>query len=297
TEEAVGHHRGKLQGSVLTRPCIVDQTKQLKKKFLRKTRLRVHQLASVNPYFLKNPLKGHADRRSKHNKDLLSDQLDVELIDRENEVMLKMHHELDDIDEGLGGEVGIGLCSRRGHEYFGDSLLTRVQFRHAPRAPLSIYEDFFKAPVEFETDYNGLVVSQEILKRTNRKAGTESIAVLMQRLDELRRDMGVVDEDGLADVREAIMHNAKSGDYTVAGLASAMAMSQRSLQRRIQQTGTSTRVLIEDTRYTYAMELLADTSISIETVGLQLGFDSERGFRRAFERWTGKSPAQVRKDR
>lgn len=229
-------------------------------------------------------------------QDLLSDQLDVELIDFENEVMLKMHHELDEIDEGLGGEVGIGLCSRRGHEYFGDNILTRVQFRHSPRAPLSIYEDFFNAPVEFETDYNGLVLGQEALERTNRKAGVESIVVLKQRLDELRRDMGVVDEDGLADVREAIILNAKRGDYTVAGLASTMAMSPRSLQRRIQQAGTNTRMLIEDTRYTYAMELLTDASIGIETIGQRLGFDSERGFRRAFERWAGKSPAQVRKD-
>ena len=128
------------------------------------------------------------------------------------------------------------------------------------------------------------------------KSGVESIAVLKQHLDELRRDMGVVDEDGLADVREAIMRNATHGDYSVAGLASAMTMSPRSVQRRVQQAGTSTRVLIEDTRYTYAMELLADMRISNETVGQRLGFDSERGFRRAFERWAGKSPAQVRKE-
>ena len=212
-------------------------------------------------------------------QDLLSDQLDVELIDLENEVMLKMHHELDEIDEGLGAEVGIGICSRRGREYFGDDLIARVQFRHPQRSPLSVYEEFFNAPVEFETDYNGLVINQEALTRPNRKAGVESIVVLKQRLDELRRDMGVVDDDGLADVREAIMQNAMRGDYTVAGLADAMAMSPRTLQRRIQQAGTSTRMLIEDTRHTYAMELLADFSISIESVGQRLGFDSERGFR------------------
>jgi AraC-like DNA-binding protein len=263
------------------------------------------ELASVVPYSLTGPLGRlmvrAPDLRTMlelllRGQDLLSDQLDVELIDSENEVMLKMHHELDELDEGLGAELGIGLSSRMGRDYYGDNFLTRVQFRHSPRAPLSVYEAFFDAPVEFETDYNGLVLGQEALKRPNRKAGVESITVLKQRLDELRRDMGVVDDDGLADVREAIMRNATRGDYTVIGLASTMAMSPRSLQRRIQQAGTSTRVLIEDTRYTYAMELLVDASTSIETVGQRLGFDSERGFRRAFERWTGKSPAQVRKE-
>ena len=151
-------------------------------------------------------------------------------------------------------------------------------------------------PVEFNADYNGLVFSQDILKRRNQMGGVESVAVLKQKLNELRRGLGVVDNDGLTDVREAIMHNATYGDFSVASLASAMAMSPRTLQRRIQKTGTSMRELIEDTRHTYALELLADTSISIDTVGQRLGYDSERGFRRAFERWTGKSPAQARKE-
>jgi AraC-like DNA-binding protein len=263
------------------------------------------KLASVIPSSFAGPLAKLLDRAPdlramlellQQGQGLLSDQLDVELIDFENEVMLKMHHELDEIDEGLGAEVGLGLSYRRGHEHFGKNILTRVQFRHAPRSPLSVYEEFFNAPVEFETEYNGLVFAQDALAHPNQKGGVESISVLKQRLDELCRDMGVVDEDGLAEVREAIMHNAKGGDYSLAGLASAMAISPRSLQRRVQQAGTSTRVLIEDTRYAYAMDLLADSTISVAAVGQRLGFDSERGFRRAFERWAGKSPAQLRKE-
>jgi AraC-like DNA-binding protein len=263
------------------------------------------ELASVVPYSLIGPF-GRILARSPDlhammqlfvlGEDLLSDQLDVELIDSKSEVLLKMHHDLDEIDEGLGAEVGLGLVSRRLHDCFGESISTCVQFRHSPRSPLSVYEEYFNAPVEFETDYNGLVISNDVLNRSNRNTGTESIVVLKQRLDELRRDIGIADDDCLTDVRKAIMRNAMRGDYTVSGLADAMATSPRTLQRRIQQAGNSARLLIEETRHTYAMELLADNSISIETVGNRLGFDSERGFRRAFERWTGKSPAQVRKE-
>jgi len=84
------------------------------------------ELASIVPYSFTGPL-GRLTARAPdlrtmielivRGQDLISDQLDVELIDFEGEVMLKIHHELDEIDEGLGGEVGIGLCRRGGHEH------------------------------------------------------------------------------------------------------------------------------------------------------------------------------------
>ena len=86
------------------------------------------------------------------------------------------------------------------------------------------------------------------------------------------------------------------GDYSVGSLAESMAMSPRSLQRRIQDLGTNARTLLDEVRYANALELLAKERISIENIANQLGFDSERGFNKAFKRWAQKTPAQVRRE-
>ena len=112
----------------------------------------------------------------------------------------------------------------------------------------------------------------------------------------LRHEQGKGDTDGLADIREAIERNAMKGDYTVFGLAQRMAMSIRSLQRRISASGTSASILLDRACYAKALELLANKRISIDKIASQLGFSDERSFRKAFQRWAKKSPAQVRRE-
>ena len=62
-------------------------------------------------------------------------------------------------------------------------------------------------------------------------------------------------------------------------------------------SGHSARQLLDEARYARAMDLLADGRLSIESVASRLGFKSERSFRKAFQRWAGKSPAQARRER
>ncbi len=264
------------------------------------------ELAKVVPFtFLGSPwrlLKTAPDLRTiltlfAQNSDLIVDQLEIELIDTSTEGILRMHHPFDEIDEGVGGEVCIGLGARIIREHFGDDVFTRVQFRHSARYPVSVYEDFFQAPVVFQADYNALVSHRQALDRPNKKAQrVEARESIEWHLDRMRQELGKGDTDKLADIRQAIERNAIKGDYSVSGLAQRMAMSTRNLQRRVKAAGTSASILLEEARYAKALELLANKRISIEGIASQLGFSDERNFRKAFQRWAKKSPAQVRRE-
>ena len=175
------------------------------------------------------------------NRDMFSDQFDLESINTTTEAILQMYHPFDEIDDGVGGEVCVGLGVRVIREYFGNDVLARVQFRHAARMPVSVYEDFFKVPVTFQADFNAVVSPRKALDWPNKKAQIDTRESLEWHLACLRKELGMGDTDGLADIREAITHNAVKGDYSVFRLAQRMAMSLRSLQRRMSTTGTNAR--------------------------------------------------------
>ena len=53
--------------------------------------------------------------------------------------------------------------------------------------------------------------------------------------------------------------------------------------------------LLDEARKSHALELLADPQLSIEQIAFVLGYSDDRGFRRAFTRWVGSSPAAHRR--
>ncbi len=232
---------------------------------------------------------------SKH-CDLIADRLEMEVVDwGREETVLRTHQPLSRLDGGMSSEIGLGMGARIAQECFGDDLLLRVQFCHQAVGPVSAYEELFKTPVEFQTGFNALIFNSKLLDRPSRSKRAEERNMLELRLDGLRLDSGLTGGDEVAAMRKAVMRNAMKGDYSAAGLAKSIGMSISSLQRRLHASGTSASRLIDEARHVNAMGLLANRSLSVDEVAWQLGFESERGFRKAFKRWTGDSPAEARK--
>ena len=230
------------------------------------------------------------------NCDLLADRLKIEAVDSGTETFFRTCQPLSDIDGGMSAEIGLGLGARIVRKCFDEGLLTRVQFRHRARGCISSYEDFFRVPVTFQAEFNALVLSTgELKKRVNRRGRPEIRTALEQRLKCLRQELGLEEINGIRDIRRTVMCNAIKGDYSVAGLARSMGMSVSSLQRRM-PSGTTAGRLLDEARYVNAMGMLSDSSLSIDEVAFRLGFESDRGFRKAFQRWSGRSPAEARKE-
>ena len=71
-------------------------------------------------------------------------------------------------------------------------------------------------------------------------------------------------------------------------------MSGRSLQRALQQEGTSYHALLDDVRHEMAVQQLALPGRATAEVAFLLGFSELSAFYRAFKRWTGTTPAAHR---
>ncbi len=231
------------------------------------------------------------------NCDLLGDRLEMKVIDwGKTETILRTHQPLSRVDGGIGAEVGLCMGTRITQECFGGDALLRVQFSHSATGPVAAYEDFFKAPVSFKAKYNAMIFDSSCLERLNGKGRPELRGTLELRLKRLRQELDPSSGDGLAEIRKAVLRNALKGDYSVAGLARSVGMSVSGLQRRLRSAGSSASRLLDEARHVNAMGLLADSRRSVDDVAFKLGFESERGFCKAFRRWTGKSPAKARRE-
>lgn len=87
-----------------------------------------------------------------------------------------------------------------------------------------------------------------------------------------------------------MVHN----EPTVGEAAEQLGMSRRSLQRKLQDHGTSFMGLVEDTKKDVAIGYLMQYKSAAEVAPL-LGFRNATSFHRAFKRWTGTTPLDYRR--
>jgi AraC-like DNA-binding protein len=78
-------------------------------------------------------------------------------------------------------------------------------------------------------------------------------------------------------------------------LATALAVSPRTLIRRLAEHGSSFRSLCERQQRDLACQLLNDARYSVNEIGTLLGYGDAANFGRAFRRMTGISPGQYRR--
>jgi AraC-like DNA-binding protein len=83
--------------------------------------------------------------------------------------------------------------------------------------------------------------------------------------------------------------------HTIAAVARHLAMSERTLRRRLAEENTTFRELVEEVHRVLAEELLATGALLVEDVALRLGYAEATSFIAAFKRWTGTTPARYQR--
>lgn len=95
-------------------------------------------------------------------------------------------------------------------------------------------------------------------------------------------------------VKAALKRVLASGRPEIADVARELGMSERTLQRRITEDGTSFRQLTLETRQEVVRHLLSEPSIEIDEIACLLGYEDTNSFYRAFRAWEGTTPARWR---
>ena len=87
-----------------------------------------------------------------------------------------------------------------------------------------------------------------------------------------------------------------SGSFGIEKLAAHLGMSSRSLQRRLQEEGTSYKAVCQRAQQNLASAYLSNPALSLQDVALLTGYTEVSSFSRAFKAWTGMTVTDYRKE-
>ncbi|EDY85464.1 transcriptional regulator, AraC family, putative [gamma proteobacterium HTCC5015] len=172
--------------------------------------------------------------------------------------------------------------------------ITEASFRHAEPDYIEQYERIFQAPVLFNQSECHIRVPSEVMNSSLSGASpqfnqsfAEKAQVLLSRLPS--------DSSLAAEVVQAIESKIGYAVFSMQDIAGELNMTQRTLQRRLKEEGTSYAQLRDSVRFRFAEEYLRDSSMDMATIAANLGFSEPANFYAAFKRWQGMSPGEYRK--
>jgi AraC-like DNA-binding protein len=91
---------------------------------------------------------------------------------------------------------------------------------------------------------------------------------------------------------EKLLPHGKAKARTV---AKTLALSVRTLSRRLADEGTSYAEVVDQLRRSLALQYLKEPGIPLSQIAWLLGYEGSTSFNHAFRRWTGESPSKARK--
>ena len=96
----------------------------------------------------------------------------------------------------------------------------------------------------------------------------------------------------------ALLHEQPGQDWTIDELGRRIGLSRSALHERfVQLIGVPPMQYLAQWRMQAAARMLLDTRATVATIALEVGYDSEAAFARAFKRLVGKPPAAWRRER
>ncbi len=85
------------------------------------------------------------------------------------------------------------------------------------------------------------------------------------------------------------------GPIRVEEVARSLGYSRQTLYRRLKAEGTTFEDVLDGVRHRAALRLIRKEGLSVKEAAWRLGYSDPAAFSRAFKRWTGVSPSDLRR--
>jgi AraC-like DNA-binding protein len=171
----------------------------------------------------------------------------------------------------------------------GQNWVPRATYLRRPEPEdASRYSRFFKSPVAFDNEINGLVFEQGVLSQPI-SGSRNTISYQLQAY--LHKNF---EGDFLEQVRNVINSLLPTKGCNAKTVADCMGYSLRTLQRKLQSQQTTFQQQMDQVRSELAISYLQVPHVSLTDIGELLGFAELSVFSRTFRRWFGITPSQWR---
>ena len=170
----------------------------------------------------------------------------------------------------------------------------RVEFLQ-PRAHAKTIERHFGCRVVCGAPKNAIVFRTSDAQQRFVTRNAELLAVLAPQFEEeLKRDAD--DENFVERVRLAVQQHLTGRRPNIEDIAGALHISARTLQRRLQDEGSSFQRVLGEARRHLARHYLNNSTLELNEAAYLLGYEDGNSFVRAFRSWEGVPPARWREN-
>ena len=179
------------------------------------------------------------------------------------------------------------------NETDGRFAAASVRFQHEPDEAAG-FERVLGCPVRIRAPWSGITVMHAVWELPLRRRDPVLRQVLEAQangiLATLPKRTGVALE-----LQRALASQVAGGDTGIAAMARRLAMSSRTLQRRLAAEGVSYQELLDEARKEAAGRHISEPTLAICEVAYLLGYSEPAPFHRAFKRWYGTTPDLFRR--
>lgn len=196
-------------------------------------------------------------------------------------------------EPAISVDITFATLVELGRRASGRSIIPRRLELARPGPVSSLHSEYFGCAIRTGVSRHLLVLDSNDLDRSFPGHNPELLEMLTPALSaalgELEAQSSVAEQ-----VKLVLKRSLASGQPSVSDVARQLGLSERTLQRRITEEGSTFRDLLSDARRDLGRHLLIDPETDIEEVACLLGYQDTTSFYRAFREWEGMPPNQWR---
>ncbi|SDJ54054.1 helix-turn-helix domain-containing protein [Aliiruegeria lutimaris] len=151
-------------------------------------------------------------------------------------------------------------------------------------------ETIFGVPIRWGAALPGIAIRKDSLQTPNLNPAEATSATLYGDLKAMIQTRPPKTMAAL--VQDVMVLLAAKGEVSEDAVASWLGLGTRTLQRRLASEGSSFREVLASFQVERASALLLETDHSVREIASALGYREVKSFRRAFRKWTGKTPTE-----
>ena len=174
-------------------------------------------------------------------------------------------------------------------------LALRVELPYPTPAHSESYREVFGEEVYFDRP-QGVVSLPRALLSTPLPSSNAALRTLYeQECSRLLADLE--EEEAIAEQTLRLLRKLEGQYPQMPQLAQMLNLSPRTYRRRLQLEGQSFQDLLDKVRAEHASHYLRNTRLPMNTIAYLVGFNDASNFRRAYAKWTGRTPRDTRDGR
>lgn len=175
-----------------------------------------------------------------------------------------------------------------------DIGLTELWLPYPKPSNATSVEKRYNCPIIYDQPEARFYMANEDLQRPFPTANKTACRLYASQCDQLLERL-VSEDDKLSPAVKSHLSLFHNNYPNALQVADTFGFSERTLRRKLKSEGNSFQVIMDETKYEKAQQYLKQGKESIDEIALKLGYAEAASFIRAFQRWSGMTPAKFRR--